>query len=363
MAGWLKRVDGSGLECFKTEQSFQKADDCLDLEPVSKASVKAEQDRTDKLQSSFDEFLSVFLQENLGPSCFRPLPPVLGDGQHVDLFKLYLTLRKKGGYERVSQKHLWVFVARECGFDSSVGFALKLVYFKYLHDFAIALQKAADDKYFKSGAKHSSCDRLMALESDLSCFLSEMSDKENNDEGCTNMGMHTNTQVDFICNGMLSDTGEHLHPKIECLNKNPRNVDNREAKSCTKTRNDSNGCSAVASHVIRGRSVVCGDTVPGSMVFEEDVCNRKRGRELFAGMLKWINWVAKDPRDAAIGHIPESSKWKYYPNDMAWKQVLLVREAMLLKKNVDSGDQQAPVQVYHEFCSVHKYHTYNKGNY
>lgn len=352
MAGWLKRVDGSGLECFKTDQSFQKTDNWLDLEPVSKASLKAEQDRTDKLQSSFDEVLFVFLQENLGPACFRPLPPVLGDGRHVDLFKLYLTLRKKGGYERVSQKHLWVSVARECGFDSSVGLALKLVYSKYLHEFSIALQRAAKDKHFKSGAKHSSSDRLMVLESDLGCFLSEMSDKENNDGGCTNLGMH-NTQVDFICNGMLSDTGEHLHAKIECLNKNSRSVDNREAKRLTKTTNDSNGCSAVASHVIRGRSVLCGDTVPGSMAVEEDVCSRKRGRELFAGMLKWINRVAKDPCDAAIGHIPESSRWKYYPNDIPWKQILLVREAMLLKKNVDSGDQQAPSQVDYEFNSVH----------
>lgn len=348
MAGWLKRVDGSGLECFKTDQSFQKADNWLDLEPVSKASLKATeegQDRIDKLQSSFDDFLFVFLQETFGPSCYRPLPPVLGDGQHVDLFKLYLTLRKQGGYELVSQKNLWVFVAIECGFDSTVGLALKLVYFKYLHEFSRALQRAATDKHSKSWARDGSGDHLMELESDLGRFLSENSDKENSDGGCINMGMRK-TQMDFICNGMLSETGEHLHAKIERLSKNSGSIDNREANCFTKTRNVNNECRAVASHVIRGRSLVRGEnTVPGSMVVEEDVCSsRKRGREFFAGMLKWINWVAKDPCDAAIGHIPESSSWKSYPNDMAWKQVLLLRDEMLLKKNVDSGDQQAPGQ-------------------
>ena len=71
-------------------------------------------------------------KEICGSDCFRHLPPMLGDGKSVDLFKLYVKVRERGGYESVLKSGLWDSVAKEWGLTSDVGSAVKLVYLKYL---------------------------------------------------------------------------------------------------------------------------------------------------------------------------------------------------------------------------------------
>ncbi|CAA3006257.1 Hypothetical predicted protein [Olea europaea subsp. europaea] len=84
-----------------------------------------------------------------------------------------------------------------------------------------------------------------------------------------------------------------------------------------------------------------GDDVEiNSVAVDRDPTWRKRNRGCYLGMFKWINKVAKDPCDPAIGSLPERHKWKYYGCEELWKQVLLVREAMLLERMVDSSGQQ-----------------------
>ncbi|XP_016572676.1 uncharacterized protein LOC107870610 isoform X1 [Capsicum annuum] len=89
----------------------------------------------DNTKLLFIEVLTIFIKQVTGDLFYRPLPPMLGDGKSVDLFKLYLVVRENGGYEGVCENGLWGLMAENCGFNSGNGFGLKLVYVKYLDVF------------------------------------------------------------------------------------------------------------------------------------------------------------------------------------------------------------------------------------
>lgn len=72
---------------------------------------------------------------------------------------------------------------------------------------------------------------------------------------------------------------------------------------------------------------------------EESFC-RKRKRESLCGLLNWVVGVAKDPCDPAVGSVPEWSVWKSHGKEEMWKQVLLAREAIFLKRQVESSADQ-----------------------
>ncbi|KAL2469035.1 AT-rich interactive domain-containing protein 2 [Forsythia ovata] len=78
----------------------------------------------------------------------------------------------------------------------------------------------------------------------------------------------------------------------------------------------------------------------------EDSASRKRKPECYSGMLDWITKVAKDPCDPTNGSLPERHNWKYYGCYQLWKQVLLVRDAMLLRRNADSTSQETISQAF-----------------
>ncbi|XP_021969632.1 AT-rich interactive domain-containing protein 1 [Helianthus annuus] len=68
---------------------------------------------------------------------------------------------------------------------------------------------------------------------------------------------------------------------------------------------------------------------------EEKKVIKKRKKESCLPLLDWVKSVAKDPCDPVIGSLPESYKWKAYGSEHVWKQVLMAKEAMSLKVNVD----------------------------
>ncbi|KAL3356149.1 hypothetical protein AABB24_017026 [Solanum stoloniferum] len=82
-----------------------------------------------------------------------------------------------------------------------------------------------------------------------------------------------------------------------------------------------------------------------SSIVREDENNRKRKRESYTDLLRWVTNVARDPCDPAIESLPERSKWKFYGNDVHWKQVLLLRDEMLLKKCADTSAQSSIWQI------------------
>ncbi|GFZ16930.1 hypothetical protein Acr_26g0002000 [Actinidia rufa] len=61
--------------------------------------------------------------------------------------------------------------------------------------------------------------------------------------------------------------------------------------------------------------------------------NQKRKRECNHRMLDWVIKVAKNPCDPEVGSLPEKPKWRCYGTEHLWKQVLLAREAIFLKRN------------------------------
>jgi hypothetical protein len=52
-----------------------------------------------------------------------------------------------------------------------------------------------------------------------------------------------------------------------------------------------------------------------------------------------------NPCDPAVGSLPEWSKWKSHGKEEMWKQVLLAREAIFLKRQLDSTAEQWQVYM------------------
>uniref|UniRef100_A0A0R0J0D8 ARID domain-containing protein n=1 Tax=Glycine max TaxID=3847 RepID=A0A0R0J0D8_SOYBN len=100
----------------------------------------------DGSQRRFEELVSEFTSEICGSDYFLPFPPMLGDGKPVDLYKLFLVVRGKGGYDAVCNCKLWDIVGEESGLGVSVGSSVKLVYSKYLSALDAWLKKVAESK-------------------------------------------------------------------------------------------------------------------------------------------------------------------------------------------------------------------------
>lgn len=77
--------------------------------------------------------------------------------------------------------------------------------------------------------------------------------------------------------------------------------------------------------------------VSDSDAVEESISSYKRKRESMYGVLNWITGIARNPCDSVVVPLPEMSKWESYANEESWKQILLVREALFLKRDVNSG--------------------------
>ncbi|KAH7849241.1 hypothetical protein Vadar_015088 [Vaccinium darrowii] len=276
MAGWSKIADGSALDSLKTIGNLQKPDFCSDIEPRSKGSLHCAEE--DKLRCLFDQLLGIFLKQICGNDSFRPLPPMIGDGQSVDLFKLYLLVREKGGYDSVSKNGLWDSVAQESGLGSGVGSAVKLVYVNYLDRLDRRLReivKGSHGSSLESGTNPSGA--LMELESQFTRAFPL---------GFSHLDSHS-IELDVtqnVCNG-------------------------------------------------NGNMISDASTV--------EVSDRKRKRECHQQMLKWVVQVAKNPCNPEVGSLPERSKWKCYGTDQLWKQVLLAREAIFPRRHADVTNDQA----------------------
>ncbi|KAK6162304.1 hypothetical protein DH2020_002145 [Rehmannia glutinosa] len=307
MAGWLKKDNGCSVE--ESSEKIQETEVCFDF--------GTENYGYNKVKTLFDDFLEGFLKQVFSHSCFRQLPPVIGEGQQVDLFELHIVVRKRGGYNSVSKNGLWSLVATDCGFDSIFGAALKLVYVKYLDTLDRWLRKIVNDKQVENTEFEethlSFSGPLMELESDLEVFLSGIADKVKKEE--------------FV---------EFKKSSLESGNEDLDFVDLKvDVKSVhEKCSNENRGGNV---RVNEKQSVDNGD----EQTMDKDFASRKRKRECCMGMLNWIRKVAKDPCNPDIEALPERHKWKCYGTEVQWKQNLLAREAMLLKKNVDASSQQS----------------------
>ncbi|XP_059301618.1 AT-rich interactive domain-containing protein 1-like [Lycium ferocissimum] len=160
----------------------------------------------------------------------------------------------------------------------------------------------------------------MELELDLREILMKISDEKNKDDEYANVDSEKSefaTAVDEqLFNGTEADD-------FVFINRHSKKFDG-------KISPDLNECIVKDDH---------NDKHLTSSLVREDENNRKRKRESYTDLLTWLTNVAIDPCDPAIGSLPERSKWKFYGNDVMWKQVLALRDEMLLKKSADTSAQ------------------------
>lgn len=195
----------------------------------------------------------------------------------------------------------------------------------------------------------------MELELDLREILMKISDEKNKNEGGyanVDLAKSEFDTVKQLCNDIEADD-------FVFINKHSKKFDGNispDLNECILEDVDeksSVGHDDKCSKFVSGRrSDDCGtDEIRqmNSSVVMEDENNRKRKRESYTDLLRWVTNVAKDPCDPAIGSLPERSKWKFYGNDVIWKQVLLLRDEMLLRRNADTSAQCSIWQVYYSF--------------
>ncbi|CAL0318389.1 unnamed protein product [Lupinus luteus] len=287
--------------------------------------------------------------------CSLPVPPMLGNGSNVDLYKLFIVVRGKGGYDVVCDCKLWDSVAEECGLGLRVGSSVKLVYSKYLRALDAWSKNVADSKVAECGLVD---DRvkfgrpLMEFQDEVKGLLLDYAEKESVGE---------------------SKGGEKL-----CVKKRVRNGGNGSAEIMDSVMNDyvdgnfGNDAMEVIREVVDGgkESVKLGLGVDLSDAensgysvvglvsggeksdgnddsgLDLDVSGvgvssgRKRKRESMSGLLRWVSTIAKNPADPAVGLLPDKLKWKSSSNDEVWKQVLSFREAVFFKRSFDSSIEQ-----------------------
>ncbi|CAN4125059.1 unnamed protein product [Withania somnifera] len=192
----------------------------------------------------------------------------------------------------------------------------------------------------------------MELELDLRKILMKISDEKNKNEEYANADLKK-SEVDTAGDQQLFNGTET--DDIIFRNRHSKNFDgkiNLDLNECIVLDFDdksSVGHDDKHFEFVSGRkSDDCGTDESGLMkssVVREDENNRKRKRESYTDLLSWVTSVAKDPCDPAIGSLPERSKWKFYGNNVIWKQILLLRDEMLLNKSADTNAQYSIWQI------------------
>lgn len=407
MAGWSMVADGSVVDCVKSskQKNIESNGSRVDLEPPLKESGP----KSEKFQCYFDRFLRVFLEEICPQDIYRLLPPMLGDGQPVDLFNLFLVVREKGGYGSVTENGLWDLVAKESGLDSSFSSSVKLVYVKYLDALERWLErvfvddnKSTESKLSDSGLSLSG--RLMELGAELKFFLSDSKKRDGEHPDFENVNSELNFVNDVnVCKNEVivvessgseksvhDDKSMHIDSTVR-FSEIAKCCDDGEVKSTVVDLEvDKNGSDAeddshlddvsVSKCVVNSLDLkgVChdeqlknarvvetnGGKKPAEFVMIVDLSvqekkgslshkekkaessSHKRNQDSTWKMLSWVTGIAKDPCDSVVGSLPEKSKWKSYGNDKLWKQVLSYRESVFLKRHVDSSSEQSIGQVF-----------------
>ncbi|XP_027335790.1 AT-rich interactive domain-containing protein 2-like isoform X2 [Abrus precatorius] len=302
---------------------------------------------------------------------------MLGDEQRVDLYKLFLVVKGKGGYDAVCNGKLWDLVGEESGLGLSVGSSVKLVYGKYLSALDVWLKKVTDSKVPPECGLVYDRDKfgrqLMELQTEVKglsgcakdevvgeelkggfdddfmdgrkfCSVNEVKgfdlesdgDEEIRNGGCPDLDM-PDCGMDESVLGNSGDGNDAVEVQGG-IDGGKMNADAEQVGNVSDAAN--NGLLRLLSG-----SEKCDDDGDGCLVLDTSGGDRegsvgKRKRESILDMLSWVTGVAMNPCDPEVGSIPEKSKWKSYSNKEVWKQALLYREAVFLKKGFESSSEQ-----------------------
>ena len=361
---------------------------------------------------------------------------MMSNGDPLDLYKLFMVVKEKGGYDAVCKNKLWDLVGEEYGLGVKVGSSAELVYSKHLSSLEACLKNATDGKFPECGLID---DRVKfhkhLMEAQAESLLDDSGEEEAGDElerivcdckdGRKLCGSNRVKYVKPESNvAELERVYEYLDETKSCVSDSVKGkksdsngdefdnvcdfLDGRELCDTNRVKGvspESNGDKKVQSeglvdldmldhgtdeHIIRnlcslnterdileefdGGKILTVDAsdaesnMPrlsdGSKSCDNDddddsddvlildpsgvdkeIFGRKRKRESKSEMLSWITSIAKNPCDPTVGSIPEKSKWKSYSSQEIWKQVLLFREAVFLKKDFETTSEQLNWQV------------------
>ncbi|KAK1438612.1 hypothetical protein QVD17_04421 [Tagetes erecta] len=334
----------------------------------------------DRLRSLFDQVLL-----SINKDVIWGFPPKLSDGVEADLFTLFWVVRKIGDFELVSKNGLWEFVAEECGLDVTHVASLKLIYINYL--------KELDQWLTHGGFKDMELDNgdLEKLDSlfhelkrckyVLPCVGIE-SDKKGKSVVSDNEGtVELNEKLDLgiaktemgftrinnaVENFEKFDGMDFGMAKTETWYSRINNVNEKDEKfgwldekiskfkkmDVSMIKDDDKRVvlcpmnvpsvkSGTNEHNDKGdnnnNSVILAKTIVNNVISSQQ---RKKDESLsLSKMLNWVANAARNPHDVMFGSIPNSSKWHKYKGNEVWKQVVLVKETLFAKRNVDAGNK------------------------
>lgn len=312
MAGWSILKDGYQLNCTENRESDEFNNGCSS---DSDNDVKWE-DCDGKFRCLFDQVLMVLLRGVYAKNGIRPIPALLGSGESVDLFKLFCLVRDRGGFSSVSREKLWGLVAEKFGFDYRISASLKLIYFKYLDELDRWLNRITRDRILANGSYD--CGGNLGL---LSLEL-EKRFRDFSTHGKERVNRNENIGYDELCEHIDVALKQTLHPP---------NGENGGTLHYSVVDDDDKLCDNEEFYSKANQRAV-----------NKDNTSRKRKRDDFAGMLRWMIKAAKNPCHPSIGMIPGCSKWKEKEGKDFWSVSLMVRETRLRRRCVDSNDEQSP---------------------
>ncbi|GFZ06891.1 ARID/BRIGHT DNA-binding, ELM2 domain and myb-like DNA-binding domain-containing protein [Actinidia rufa] len=320
MEGWSTLNDGSDLYDVEIGGTFKSRNtSSFDLDSSVKHSNV--DDCSERLKGLFDQVLLVFLREVSREKRVRPIPALLGNGQPVDLFKVFWVVWKRGGYDSVSRNRKWGCVIAECGFDWGMMACVKLIYLKYLNELDQWLQGDFKDDRLGSGESE--------IDEKLGILLLELQEEF---KGLFCKGQDAKRRQNGKCDDLGVAKRELVFPAARDINevqvnseKSQKNIDDDEI-FCANDENN---------------TVVSEMTVALQVYTSQ---KRKRESLSWLGMLNWVTDAAKHSNDPAIGRIPDSSKWKDYSNKELWAQALLAREVLLTRRHVNSNSEESLLQ-------------------
>lgn len=336
MAGWLILTNGSALDCPDDIIYRYKGGGggCPDINHPMKDEIKEcivvddsdedDCDCEDKVVCLFDEVVSIFLNEAADGGCIRPIPALLGDGQSLDLFKLFWVVRKRGGFDLVNG--FWSFVAKELGLDLRFSPSVKLIYIKYLYELEKCMKICSDEKLRKEMHQ---CDgnlsfSLLELEMQFRSLLSLRCDRKQGDGKFASIGYKVNGRY------IETDTGKR---KIGLLG-------TKDVHRIHNDVGDRNGDDDEKFH--GGKENYCNNSDDDVVILDPSIAkkefnSRKRKRESLTRMLNWVIQIAKCPDDPSIRVI--------HRGDELWSQAIRAREALLQRRHVNPNIEQSLVQV------------------
>ncbi|KAG2681095.1 hypothetical protein I3760_11G129100 [Carya illinoinensis] len=325
MAGCSIITNGSVLDCVEVVSDYQNNGRCLAADNSVRDGIDDRRaDYMVKLRCLFDQVLSVFLKEINSNGVIRPVPAMFGDGRSPDLFKLFWVVRERGGFDMVSKKGMWAFVAEESGLDLSVTPSLKLIYYKYLNELEKWFEKRCRDG--KLGNGQCGCDGEFSL-------LSLELEKDFRGLLLDGPGRNQNRDVELVRLESCK-RGNYMDMDIE---RSGFDISDTNI-ACTMWEDVSKWHSDDGENIHHDSKSIFNDEATDRVIISSSIARRelnfhKRKRESLAGMLNWVIQIAKHPEDPSVGVTPKPSKWNEHESKELWVQALRAREALFLRRH------------------------------